>query len=445
MRRPKTRYARSGDLNIGYQVVGEGPVDLVYVPGWVSNIDGMWDEWRYAAFLERLASFSRLILFDKRGTGVSDPVDLDHLPALEDRMDDLRAVMDAAGSERATLLGHSEGGPMSILFAATYPERTASLILVGAYAKRIPSPDYPWAPDPVARAEEIARTEREWVPDDMAIALAPSLAGDAEFLERFDRYLRRSASPKAAAGLLRMNTQIDVRDVLPAIRVPTLLIYRGGDADVNVEEGRYLASRIPGATLLELPGSDHLMWTGDADAILDAIEGAVPGTGRAPEPDRQLATVLFTDIVGSTERAREVGDHGWTDLLRRHHEVVRSQLERWQGREIDTAGDGFFATFDGPARGVRCAASVVEQVRGLGLEIRAGLHTGEIETVPEGVRGIAVHIGARVGGQAGPSEVLVSSTVRDLVWGSGIEFQDAGERDLKGVPGPWRLYRVVST
>jgi len=437
---PTTRYARSGDVNIAYQVVGEGPFDLVYVPGWVSHLDLMWEEPSYARFLERLASFSRLILFDKRGTGLSDPVAFSDLPTLEQRMDDVRAVMDAVGSERAALLGHSEGGNMSVLFAATYPERTATLILVGCYAKRIRSEDYPWAPDLEARRREIEETERAWADPDQVAALAPSRAGDRPFVEWLTRYFRASASPKAAAALLHMNSMIDVREVLPAIRVPTLLLYRTDDADVDVEEGRYIAARIPASRFVELPGTDHLMWTGDADAILDEIESFLTGARRGPEPDRVLTTVLFTDIVGSTERAASLGDREWRGLLERHHAAVRRELDRWRGREIDTAGDGFLATFDGPARAVRCAAAIVETVGPLGIRVRAGVHTGEVELAGPQVRGIAVHIGARVAALAAPGEVLVTRTVVDLVAGSGLAFDDRGERELKGVPGRWQVY-----
>ena len=442
--RSETRYARSGDLSIAYQVVGDGPFDLVYVPGWVSNIELMWEEPGLARFLERLASFSRLILFDKRGTGLSDPVPTDGLPTLEERMDDVRAVMDAVGSERAALLGHSEGGNMCVLFTATYPERTTALLLVGSYAKRLRSQDYPWAPTVEQRTREIEETESTWGSPEAFRALAPSKAGDQAFQRWIGRYLRQSASPKAAAALMRMNTQIDVRDVLPTIGVPTLLIYRTDDADVQVDEGRYIAERIPGSRFVELPGIDHLMWTGDTDALLDEIEGFLTGVRRGPDPDRVLATVLFTDVVGSTETANRVGDRAWRSLLDRHHQVIRRELERWRGREIDTAGDGFLATFDGPARGIRCAVAATEGVRELGLQIRSGLHTGEVEIADGTVRGIAVHSGSRVSGLARPGEVLVSRTVADLVAGSGIELVERGEHELKGVPGTWLVYAVGS-
>ncbi len=441
---PETRYASSDGVNIAYQVVGSGPFDLVYVPGWVSNIELMWEEPRLASFLERLASFSRLILFDKRGTGLSDAVPDDHLPTLERRMDDVRAVMDAAGSERAALLGHSEGGNMCILFSASFPERTSALVLVGCYAKRSRSEDYPGRRTRRARELEIQETERTWGQIDATPALAPSLLGDQAFRQWLNRYLRLSASPRAAAAVLRMNTAIDTRAVLPAIRVPALCIYRTDDPDVQVEEGRYIADRIPGARFVELPGGDHLMWTGDAAAILDEIEGFLTGVRRGPEPDRVLATILFTDVVGSTERVASLGDKAWSELVGRHHAAIRRELERFRGREVDTAGDGFLATFDGPARAVRCAVAASEAVAELGLEIRAGVHTGEVELAGAGVRGLAVHVGARIAGLAQAGEVLVSRTVRDLVSGSGIVFQDRGEHALKGVPEPWQVFAVES-
>jgi pimeloyl-ACP methyl ester carboxylesterase len=442
--RPETRYAVSEGVNIAYQVVGDGPFDLVYVPGWVSNVEVMWEEPRMAAFLERLASFARLIVFDKRGTGLSDPVPDAELPGLERRMDDVRAVMDAAGSERAALLGHSEGGNMCILFSATFPARTSALVLVGCYAKRIRSDEYPWAPDPVEREREIEETERTWGRVDLTPTLAPSQAGDQAFRDWFSRYLRLSASPRAAAAVLRMNSQIDTRDVLPAVRVPSLLIYRTGDADVQVDEGRWIASRIPDARFVELPGADHLMWAGDADAILDEIETFLTGVRRGPTPDRVLTTVLFTDIAGSTERAAAMGDHDWAGLVERHHVAIRRELDRFQGREVDTAGDGFLARFDGPARAVRCAIGASAAVRDLGLEIRAGVHTGEVELAGDTIRGVAVHIGARIAGLAAPGQVLVSRTVKDLVAGSGLVFEDHGEHELKGVPDPWHLYAVAN-
>jgi pimeloyl-ACP methyl ester carboxylesterase len=440
--RPETRYAKSGDLNIAYQVVGEGPFDLIYVPGWISNVELMWDEPAHAHVLERFASFARLVLFDKRGTGLSDPVPPDRLPTLEERMDDVRAVLDAVDCERAAVFGFSEGGLMSVLFAATYPERTTALVLYGVFAKRIWSPDYPWAPKPEDRAREIEELERNWADRMDLDKLAPS--EDDAFKDRLATYFRRSASPGAGAALMRMNTEIDVRDVLPTIQAPTLVLHRRDDLDASVEEGRWIAGRIPGAKFVELPGDAHTLWAGNTDDIVDEIEEFLTGARRGPEPDRVLATVLFTDIVGSTQKATELGDRRWRELLDQHHSIVRQQLTRYNGREVDTAGDGFLATFDGPARAIRCASAVQLAMPGIGLEIRAGVHTGECELHGDKVAGVAVHTGARVLGHAGPGEVLVSQTVKDLVAGSGLEFQDRGTHELKGVPGEWRLYSVVS-
>jgi len=443
---PETQYARSGDLNIAYQVTGEGPRDLVYVPGWVSNIEMMWEEPAMVHFLERLASFSRLVLFDKRGTGLSDRVSNTELPTLEQRMDDVRAVLEAVDSERAALFGHSEGGNMCVLFAATYPERTTALITLGSFAKRRdPDDDYPWAPTAEDRDETTAEVEQNWGhmrPQDVEY-YAPSRVGDEPFVRNLEQYFRRAASPGAAAALLRMNSYIDIRDVLPTIQVPTLVLHRTGDHDVNVAEGRYLASRIPGAKFVELTGADHWIAAGDTDAIADEIEEFLTGTRPVPEPDRVLATVLFTDIVGSTERVAELGDRSWRELLSTHDAAVRRELERFRGREVDTAGDGFLAAFDGPARAVRCALTAGDAVRQLGVEIRAGIHTGECELDGPKIRGIAVHTGARIASLAGPGEVLVSQTVKDLVAGSGLAFDDRGVHALKGVPGEWRVYAAV--
>jgi pimeloyl-ACP methyl ester carboxylesterase len=441
--RPVTRYARSGEVNIAYQVVGEGPLDLVFVSGWVSNLDLMWQEPSYARFLRRLASFSRLILFDKRGTGLSDRVPEADLPTLEARMDDVRAVLDAAGAERAALLGHSEGGPMCLLFAATHPERTVALVLIGTYARRLVGDGYPFGTSPEAYDGFLAEIADGWGGAVGLEARAPSLVDDTRFRTWWSDYLRMSASPGAALALTRMNGQIDVRPALETIGVPTLVVHRTGDRSLPVEGARYLAERIRGARLVELPGNDHLPFVGDQDAILDEIEEFLTGVRRGAGNDRVLATVLFTDIVGSTERAVELGDREWRDLLESHHLLVRRALESWRGIEVDTAGDGFLATFDGPARAIRCACAIRDAVRGLGLEVRAGLHTGECEVHGETVAGIAVHIGARVAALAGPGEVLVSSTVRDLVAGSGIEFDERGEHELKGVPGRWQLYSVA--
>jgi class 3 adenylate cyclase len=381
-----------------------------------------------------------VILFDKRGTGLSDPVSETGLPSLEVRMDDLRAVLDTVGSERTALLGHSEGGNMCILFAATYPERTAALVTFSVYAKRVWSPDYPWAPTPTEREAWLRDVERTWGRPESVVDLVPSLANNPTLLEEAARYWRLSASPKAGVALGKMNTQIDVRALLPTIRVPTLVMHRTGDRDINVEEGRYIASQIPGARFIELPGADHFMWTEDADRVLDEIEEFLTGVRRGPEPDRVLATVLFTDIVGSTQRVVALGDAAWKELLEKHDDFVRDELRRFRGREVDTAGDGFLATFDGPARGIRCAFAIRDSIARLGLEVRSGLHTGEVELSGARVRGIAVHIGARVAGLASPGEVLVTRTVKDLVAGSGIEFEDRGAHPLKGVPEEWQSF-----
>jgi class 3 adenylate cyclase len=437
---PETRYAKSGDVNIAYQVVGEGPVDLVLVPGFVSHLDLDWEEPRYAHFLRRLASFSRLIMFDKRGTGLSDRPG--GLPDLETRMDDVRAVMDTVGSERAALLGYSEGGPMCILFAATYPERTSALVLYGTYAKRRdPDDDYPWAATWEERQAYADQVEREWGEEADLGTMAPN--ADEAMVRWWHVRARASASPGSAKALILMNSQIDVRGVLSSIRIPTLVLHRFGDRDSRLEEGRYIARRISGARFIELEGQDHAPFI-DPDQILDEVEEFLTGVRRGPESDRVLATVLFTDIVGSTERASELGDRRWRELLEQHHAVVRRHIDRFQGREIDTAGDGFLAAFDGPARAVRCARAIGDALRELGIDVRAGLHTGECELVDGKVAGVAVHTGARVAARAGPGEVLVSQTVKDLVAGSGIEFEERGEHVLKGVPGQWRLYAVSS-
>ncbi len=440
---PEVRYARSGDVAIAYQVLGEGPVDLVFVMGWVSHLDYFWEEPSFARFLRRLASFSRLILFDKRGTGLSDRVPINELPTLEERMDDVRAVMDAAGSERAALMGISEGGPLCLLFAATYPQRTRALVMIGSYARRLWAPDYEAGLSREGHDRALQEVERGWGGPVGLEARAPSLVNDERFRTWWATYLRMSASPGAALALTTMNGQIDVRHVLPTIRTPTLILHRTGDLALPVEGARYMAERIPGAKLLELPGDDHLPFVGDQDEILDEVEEFLTGARHGFEPDRVLATILFTDVVDSTRKAVELGDLAWRGVLERHHALVRAQLARFRGQEVGTAGDGFFATFDGPARAIRCACSIRDQVRSLGLEIRAGLHSGECELIGGKAGGVAVHVGARVAAEAGPGEVLVSSTVKDLVAGSGIQFEDRGEHQLKGLPEPWRLFRVV--
>jgi class 3 adenylate cyclase len=373
---PETRYARNGDLHIAYQLVGDGPVDVVLLPQWFSNIDSQWDVPPLAVFIRRLGAFGRVLTFDKRGTGLSDPVAVSELPSIEEWMDDLRAVMDDSGMERAVLVANLASSFMAMVFAATYP-------------------------------------------------------------------MRVTASPGTAMAMTRMINFIDVRSVLPTITAPTLAISRADPAAVPAEHRRYIADHIPGARYVELPGAEELMWAGEQDALVGEIQEFVTGARPVIEPDRVLATILFTDIVGSTQLAAELGDRAWRELLERHHVLVRTELARLRGREVDTAGDGFLAVFDGPGRAVRCASAAVRSVRSLGIEIRAGVHTGEVEIAGDGVRGIAVHIGARVSALAGGGEVLVSSTVRDLVAGSGLQFEDRGFQELKGVPDPWRVLAVI--
>jgi pimeloyl-ACP methyl ester carboxylesterase/class 3 adenylate cyclase len=441
---PAIRFAKSDEVSIAYQVVGSGPLDLVWVPGWTSNLELMWEEPSYARLLLRLASFSRLILLDKRGTGLSDRVPTTELPTLEQRMDDVRAVMDHVGSERAALFGTSEGGPLCALFAATHPERTTALVMYGAYATLLGDADYPWGWTREVLEQGLQALELTWA--DAADTLsfwAPSVAGDPAARQWWSRFLRLSASPAAAIALARMNAEIDIRPILPAIHVPTLVLHREGDAFVNAGGSRYMASQIAGARYVDLPGVDHLPFWEHEEAILGEVEEFLTGVRPLPDPERILATVLFTDIVGSTEQAVAAGDRRWRDLLETHNSVVRRELRRFHGREVNTAGDGFLATFDGPARAIRCAQAIGVGVRTIGLQVRAGLHTGECEQVGDDIGGIAVHIGARVAAQAGPAEILVSSTVKDLVAGAGIAFADQGEHALKGVPGTWRLFAVM--
>ena len=441
-------YARSGEFHIAYQVIGKGPTDIVLVPGWISHLEVAWEQPRLSRSFRRLASFSRLILIDKRGTGLSDRVSPKSLPTLEDRMEDLHAVLNAIGSRRAVLYGISEGGPLCMLFAATYPERTTALVVYGSWARAFRAPDYDWGFDDSVEFEDfLTSLEPHWGEGAAVNVVAPSLASDEQICAWWGRYERMSTSPGAAVGLLRMGFEGDVRHVLPAISVPTLVLHRAQDAFVDVRHGRYIAEHIPGARYVELEGKDHFPLAGDSDAVDKEIEEFISGlTGvrRGPNLDRVLATVLFTDIVGSTERAASLGDHEWKELIAVHNDQIRKELAHYRGREIKTIGDGFLATFDAPGRAIGCAHAICQSARSLGLEIRAGLHTGEIELMENDVAGIAVNIGARVAAVAGPSEVLVSGTVRDLVVGSGIEFIDRGSHVLKGVPGEWHLYSAVS-
>lgn len=430
------QYAKSGEVNIAYQVTGEGPFDLVLVSGFVSHLDYDWQYPPSTQLLERLGSFARLIRFDKRGTGLSDRTV--GLPDFETRMDDVRAVMDAVGSERAALFGYSEGGPLAILFAATYPERVRALALYGTYAKRSgPVDDYPWCETAEERAGYAMAVEREWgVAADLS-RMAPS--ADESFTRWWMARARAAASPGSARDLVLMNSQADVRDVLSAVQAPTQVIHRVGDRDARIEEGRYIAAHVPGARFVELPGDTHVpFW--EPDDLVDEIEEFLTGVRGTHMGDRVLATILLTDLVGSTEHLGGLGDRAWAQLLGRHHQLVRHELARFGGEEIDTAGDGFLMLFDGPARAIRCALAIRDGLAELGLDVRAGIHTGEVERPRGGApRGISVHTGARIAAAASAGEVLVSATTRDLVAGAGLVFADHGEIELKGI-GVRRLF-----
>jgi class 3 adenylate cyclase len=436
------KYARSGEVHIAYRVFGDGPRDLVLIPGTLSHAEIYWEFPLNQYLLKRFTAFARVIVFDKRGQGLSDRVGEQ---TLEERIGDVRAVMDAAGSARATIFGWSEGGPMSLMFSATYPERTSALVLCGSFAS---VKAQSWSLSPDQWSEFLRKVENHWGQGVLVPFNAPSRRDDKEFVQWFARLERASASPGAILALLRANFEIDVRHVLSTIQAPTLILHRVGDKAIPVEAGRYLAQHIRGAKYVELPGDDHLLQAYDQatlDLLIDEMEEFITGARSGPEPDRVLVTVMFTDIVGSTERAVAVGDRRWRELLDGYVGVARRQLERFRGREIDVAGDGLFAIFDGPARAIRCACAIRDAVHQLGLEVRAGLHTGECEVAGSKVSGIAVHTGARIAAAARPQEVLASGTVRDLVAGSGIGFDDRGSHALKGVPGDWRLFAVTST
>lgn len=442
--RPETRYAQSGDIGIAYQVLGEGKMDVVVAFQFVSHLDLLWENPAEAAFMRRLASFARVILFDRRGVGLSDPAG--GAPTLEERMDDLRAVMDAAGSQRAALVGMSEGATMSMLFAATYPERVTALVLWGAMARSTAAPDYPWAPE--REAVEEAQEELVgpmWGQGATLDIFAPSLAGDPRAREFQARFERQAASPMRVQQLFEMFLDTDVRGALPLIQAPTLVMHRRGDRAVNYRAARWLSEQIEGAELVEFEGADHFPWVGDSERPLAAIEEFLTGVRPGPATERVLATVLFTDIVDSTRLATEMGDRRWRELLERHQELVREQLRRFEGREIKTTGDGFLATFDGPTRAAECARAIADAMPSLGIEVRAGLHTGEVELMGSDVGGIAVHVAARIAALAGARTVLASRTVRDLAAGSGVEFAPFGRHELKGVPDEWDVYSVDST
>ncbi len=442
---PQTRYARSGDLHIAYQTLGDGPRDLVLVDQWFSNVDAAWEFPPLARLMTQLASFSRLIVFDKRGTGLSDPVALDALPTIEGWGDDLRAVLDAVGSERAALMSGVGASYVTLVFAATHPARTSALVLVDPYARFARAPDYPIGMPVDRLPEDLERLRASWGVDGGTMTfLAPNLLANRTLAAQYLRYERQSASPGAARAMISALYESDVRDILPAIQVPTLVISHSQGARIGPAHGRYIVERVPGARFVELPGSENYVWAGDIQPLTAEVEEFLTGVRPVAEPDRVLATVLFTDLVGSTARAAELGDAEWRRLLGEHEQEVRTALERFRGHEVKTTGDGFLATFDGPARAVRCAFAIRDAVASHGMAVRAGLHTGEIELTGTDVAGIAVHIAARICALAGPGEVLVSSTVKDLAAGAGLAFETRGTQSLKGVPGEWVLFEAAS-
>ena len=431
-----THYAKSGEIHVAYQEYGAGPVDLILAPGFISNLDNYWDQPRFNNWIRRLGRSVRVIMFDKRGTGLSDRVD--RLPGMDERMDDVRAVMDAVDLEKAALLGISEGGTLATLFAATHPERCTGLVLYGAFAKF-----KHWIPTAEKLAGFYDYVDREWGSGASYVNFNPSYRGDAALQEWWGRFERLGASPGAVKDLMRMNSELDITDILSSIRVPTLVIHRTGDVFVSVEGGRQLSSGIPDARLIELPGTDHSVWlTDDSEHIADLMVEFLTGTKPASIDDRMLATILFTDIVDSTARAEAMGDARWRDILEAHNKAVRQEIERYQGNEIKSLGDGFLATFDRPARAIKCARAIVDAMRPLSLESRVGVHTGEVEIGNGDILGIAVHIASRIVDLAQAGEILVSRTVKDLVAGSGISFEEFGIYELKGVPDSWQLYRV---
>jgi pimeloyl-ACP methyl ester carboxylesterase len=440
---PKTKYTKCGEINLAYQVIGEGPIDIIYIPGWVSNIDIIWEDPKIAVFLNRLTKFSRLILFDKRGTGLSDRVQ--QLSTLEERMDDILSVMDAANSQKAFLFGHSEGGTVSCLFSATYPHRVSGLITFGAFAKRQFSPDYPWAPKDNERELFYKSIKQGWGDSgEMGLDwIMPSMKHDLEYFEIFARYMRSAASPGAALALAQMNTEADITHLLHSIKVPTLILHKKGDKDANVEEARYMADKIPESKFVELEGVDHVFWTEDIYAVIAEIEEFTTGVRPYKVFDRVLSTILFTDIVGSTNHLSRVGDKKWMEILEKHNAIVRAELKKFNGKEIKSTGDGFLATFDGPSRAIRCADAIRNAVKLQGIEITAGIHTGEVEIYDEkDIGGIAVHVAARVLGKAGPDEILITMTVKHLLGGTGLHFKEFGEVELKGIEEKYKLFAL---
>jgi class 3 adenylate cyclase len=438
---PEIAYAKSRGLKVAYAVIGDAPLDLVFVPGFVSHVEASLEFPPIQRAIRRLTRFARVIGFDKPGTGLSDPVE--GVPTLEERMEDMTAVLDAAGVERAALFGASEGGPMSALFSATHADRVVGLVMYGSYAKGSWADDYPWAPTPEQAAAGAELIEEGWGQGFWLGAFAPSFADDPKLVRWWGRYERQAASPTMAKAISRLATEVDIREILSAISVPTLVVHRRGDITWPVEGARYMAERIPGAKFVELEGDDHFPFAGDVDALIDEVESFLTGARPVRPVDRRLLTVLFTDIVGSTERAAELGDLRWRNLLERHDELARAEIDRQGGRAVKTTGDGFLATFEGPARAIECARALNLATEPLGIELRAGLHTGECEVIGDDIGGMCVHLAARVSGLAGPGEVLVSRTVKDLVVGSGIEFSEHGVYELKGVPGEWELFAVA--
>ena len=442
MAKPQTQFTNIGDITIAYQVIGDGPIDLLYAQGWLTNIEHAWESPHYADFLTKLSRFSRLIFFDKRGTGLSER-DVG-VPTLEQRTEDITAVLDAVKSERAALFGVSEGGNMSAMFAATYPDRTQGLVLSGCSARGSWAPDYPWRGKPEAVEEFIDSMRRNWgKPFDLHEA-APSMAGDEAAREWWGAYIRSAASPKTAALITRLNSQMDIRDILPTISCPTLVINRELDAWGETDEARYIARLIPNSTLKIVPGADHLPWYGDQDLLVGEIEEFLIGHRTSLPGERVLLTVLMTDIVGSTERAAELGDSKWRVLLDRHDEIVRRRVSSFGGQAINTTGDGFITAFAGPTRAIQCAKAIVGDLSPLGIEIRAGVHSGECERRGSDLGGLAIHIASRILEHAPPGEILVSGTVKDLTVGSGLDMKPAGTQSLKGVPGDWPLYLAGS-
>jgi class 3 adenylate cyclase/pimeloyl-ACP methyl ester carboxylesterase len=440
----ETQYAKKGDAHIAYQIVGEGqPLDIVLVSTWFSHVEARWDLPGYVHYLQRLSAFSRLISFDKYGIGLSDPIPSRELPPLEDWMDDVSAVMDAVGIERAAIVGAGEASPMAELFAATYPERTTALVLLNATARASAAPGYDVGAPPDVQERLVSMTEQTWGRGDIMAAINPSLADDPGAAEAWGRFFRLSASPSTAAAVMRMLFELDVRDVLPMIRVPTLVVHRQDNPIITVDQGRYVAEHIEGATFVAVPGADYGLAVGDIDAVIDEVEEFLTGSRPAHATDRVLATVMFTDIVDSTPRAVELGDARWRQVLEQHDELARREVTRFGGAIADFTGDGLLASFEGPARAVRCAFALRDRLRTLGLEMRAGLHTGEVERRTESIAGIGVHIAARVLALAGADEVLVSRTVRDLVTGSGLTFVDRGMHTLKGVPDQWQILEAI--